>query len=774
MSDLSFLNALFIITAPLFPLFIPGLMAVRIQAWNNLLLGGSRILIWSAVSLTILSLTCVSLGLPPVTAVVLAVLYMVAVSIREYRRGHLPLIRWWLLLAMIIPILISYSVLAIPFLFIHDGLPTGDSQKSIYWAQRFIDNPGLPDYGSSESLNRDPVDFYTPGLHALTALVMQLSPAPLTSVGLLAIAFSLAIVWLAAALVKELFDDHPHLIPPLLAAVLVLTNFRFLRYLREPGYHWQNIVGEFFLFSAVLLSLHLIRKWRRSDFIAFTLSLVCLVLTHQFSSFIAIFALLPIIIAWFFRYRVAIKQYFGGQLLIGASLILAALVGSWIAWWLGLLSKIPHLFNTSPHLLSQVPAAAEYLTLMGPLWLLLGISGLVLMTLQARRGQPHFLAVWAFFSSSALILILSQGPRIFIDIPPVRALFYTVVPLSVAGAYMMGKLFYYLRSQSGSLGKNIMYILVAAMVILSVGASTRQAYTSLSHQLRTNSTLTVETNNLIDYLSKQDSGSILIDDYNRRSSSWLILSGRPMLTRIAADLRRQMAESRQSLVRKQLYLNQLDYEKIYSLGGRPEASILMKKHGIKWLTGVLKSSHSAFQINTSLTPGPAGGDVVLYELASLPDCQEGSICAWLLRANTLANDIGDDEDTFEHLPASLRSTRLSVPQTDGRQSYRITSAPVIPLRFNVGDYTQALWDQDSSAATDSSLELYIQFAVAPPELKLRLPSGKIIQAQPNNLQRLPIEHVRIDADGFIEIDIINDTAQPVAIDLIALGPAHVP
>src|SRR5687767_7421136 len=102
--------------------------------------------------------------------------------------------------------MLAFFSFLIPFFSFHKGLPTGDSQKSIIWAQRIIATGKLPKYQTAiEFLNRDPVDFYTPALHLVTAGILKVGGLP--GIGISAIIFSLLTAAVGAAIAY-------HVIPP--------------------------------------------------------------------------------------------------------------------------------------------------------------------------------------------------------------------------------------------------------------------------------------------------------------------------------------------------------------------------------------------------------------------------------------------------------------------------------------------------------------------------------------------------------------------------------
>lgn len=779
---MNFLQALAVVIVPLIPVVLPGAFFVRIHNFRNLLISGTRIILWSIGILTITTTVGLTLGIP----VRMIGLILTIISITNVARNHKHFVAQttlWHAMAIMIPMILGLVAFAIPFLVMHDGLPTGDIQKTILWARESLTTAHLPDYQESIALlNRDPVDFYTPGLHAISSLVIGFSPAPLTSMGLFAIVISLCVAWVASTLTKEMFDNHPHVVPPLFAGIFTLTQYRFLRYLREPGYHFQNVVGELLLFGMLLLFIRFMRRREMQDVILFLVTGTALFLTHQFSMFIAVFMIAFAMIATVFEYKTrilhAMKVHTTLSLLAMALLIIALAVAS----SLQLGSKLPALFTTTPHLTGLVAPLRNYPTSMGEVWFFAGLTGCILMVLDARRKDAHHRQVISFATATTVLLLLSQGPHIGIDIPPVRALFYIVVPFSVGAAYLFGKLFFAFKYAYNKKGERVAWAALTLAIIITCSASVYKAYASVSHTVRTNSTLTGEQIGLIELLNNNvpPSGKrsgILIDDYNRRSASWLVLSGKPMFTRIAADIRQQMRESSQSTLRRDLYFHQLDYEKIFTLGSRPEIAELLNRRGIGYIAAIEGSSDTTFSHNPLLESVGRADDVVLYQVKQQTvACKENPNCAFLLRPATLANDIGDTEDTFLHLQASLRAARLSEPIVHTTTTYRQTDARYIPLIFNVEDYVQALWDPNMLGRPETSLTFFMTLTKAHPSASLITPFGDRIalgNAAQVKLTLSPSMAV-FDEKGFVSLTIDNPLQEPIGIDIIALGPSLTP
>ncbi len=669
------------------------------------------------------------------------------------------------LLFIILGILIPVAIASIPFLTFHKGLPTGDVQKTIIFAEEILRTHRVPVYARSVALlNRDPVDFYTPGLHAVSALVMRFSPNPLMGIGIFSLVLAVCTAIIAAAIAQEVFPEKKYRFVPILSYVLVLTQFRFLRYIREPGYHFQNIAGEFFLFGLLFAGISFIRRRKLHDALLFFVCTAALLVSHQFSLFIAVWALCASAALFVVAYRSKIlhtvRTHVALSGIAASGIALAGILGV----SLGLMNKIPALFTLRPHLISQLPDITTYPLIMGTVWLISGLAGMALFCIHTHNNKKHISEHVLFISFSLAILALSQGPAFGVDIPPVRALFYSVVPFSITAAYFFITI--------ARINKSV-FAMSVVLVLVTLISSTSHAFTTLSHTVRTNSTLSQAQVHIIDALKTENNSTILIDDYNRRAASWLVLSGRPMVTRIAADLQRQMNESLQSPLRHQLYMNQLDYEKVFMLGSRPEALRLLTKHGIGAITGIEKSSKSAFSQNALLHATLAADDMVIFEQTDVTNstCNENSDCEFLLRSTTLANDIGDDEDVFEHLQASVRSPRLSNPQGGSDITYRETNASHIPLVFNIDDYVRVLWDTERVGKPVNSLTFKLWLTRPVQNLSVLAPNGTVVplQYQTKNSVMLTSDMATIDERGFITLTLLNPEHEAVRIDLIALG-----
>lgn len=759
-------SALFTVLSPIAIIVFPA--AVCLRRGRGFFTAAAESLFISLSGAILGTFILTLLHLPVWWYVPLLLLSLLPCVILQIRRqtGARPSVR----LAFVFLFLVITGLLSAPFFRWQEALPAGDSQKAIYWASRVLSSNSLPPYADSTVLfNRDPVDFYTPALHTLTALVMRLSPAPLTGVGIFSLVLCTSLLFAGFALAARLFSRHIFSAAAL-TVFFVLINVRFWRYAAEPGYHLQNLLGELLLLGALLCILKLVAAWHWRTVVLGSMLLASLAFSHQFSAFVAAFILLPpMIIAIVRRWRASRPSlywlFLPLSLIAGVSITAAAL---------SLYQKLPHFFTLTPHLLFETPSLYAYPSLMGSLWIGLASAGLALLSLDALRSSSNRSVKLSFALSLIVIIALSQGPRLGLDIPPVRALFYALVPGSLAATYAVIRI-------TGAIKKRFHPRTARWLPAVAVSSTLVAGIVSVlpalhpSHAVRTDSSLSSGLSFLISSAAAGDTNGILTDDYNHRAASWLILSGRPVFSRLSSDISLLMLENTQSALRRELYLKNLAWEKIYSLGSRPEAVELMRENNLSAVTGVSGTSESAFAHNSGLLRGRSADNVVMFTPASSDAAPRDTFSAWLKKPATLANDIGDDEDVFLHLPAAISSPRLSKPLWDGSRTYRISAAPHIPLVFNAGAYVQTLWHQTPGSLNDSSLDLLVLLAQPDASLSLTTASGSSFPLmQSINYIRLPARTVLLDAKGFITLTIDNPASHPVGIDLIALGPSSIP
>ncbi len=771
---MNIIQALLTILAPALVFILPGIVLLDGKKKDNAIIDAARVCLWSLAIAVLVTLAVTALHLPFIVAVAIM---MSITLIAGMRSNYAAFLRgYWQLGLIVIGAAVAYVIVSIPFITFHQGLPTGDAQKAMYFGQEIINTRSLPNYALSPALlNRDPVDFYTPGLHTLTAMIMDISPYPYFSIGFFSIAASIALVIMGAALAAVL-NPSKALPTAVIAALFIATHVRFLRYVREPGYHLQNVVGEVLLFGFILLLVLLLNQWRRSNAMLAVLTMIALVAVHQFSTFIAVFMATPIILLALWQYRISLLQRAARPYVVtGLALIIAVIIS--LFYQLDLTHKMKDLFTGQPHLIADVPRFMDYFMLMGRTWMTAGVAGLLFVAWLSWKKRSVLLG--AFIGSTLVLLFLTQGPRFSIDIPSVRALLYAVIPLSVLAAIGVNEILSLKQQIKERFTRWAVTVVIALAVFFITVNSVSSAFT-LSHTIRTNATLTAGIQSLIENIMTtpklQPTQGVIADTYNRQSLTWLLVTAQPTFARLASDIKRANQESKQSDLRQALYLHQLDFEKIYSLGSLPLVATIMNMYSVTWVTGVAGSSQSAFDHNPLLKKAISEDDVTLYAGSSTPVPPTyqhlDSLSSWLLAPTTLVNDVGDDEDTLLHLPASLTATRLSPPRFEHGRTFRVTTAPFITLNFNVDTYVSSLWDVRGQ---DVQGWLLIDTVFAPANLSLRTPSGVTIPfPEAGAIVSLPASDLKVNDQGFVTITLINPSEQPIALDVVALGLATKP
>lgn len=758
---------------------LPGL------AWVSL--AGACGLVWSVLGTFLLTLLHVPLSLG--TLFLLGAVPVVGVlafpALRFSARTSLAAIEWnagstliWLM---------TVIVLAYPFLTVHRGLPTGDVQKSLYWSQQILEEQRIPSYSDALKLNRDPADFLTPGLHTLTAAVSAISGGTLRGSAWLSFVASIILAGLAAALAAL---ASPSRLAPTIAFVFAALNLRYLRYAFSPGYHYQNLLGEVLLLFLLVVLLSLLRPTRDSRTRAALAllglaTLAALPLVHQFTAFLAVFfvgaagattALVcrkNIVARWKTlappARNTALTALMVGE--IGALALFRTLP---------LAEKLPHVFTTTPHLAAFLIPISAYPELLGPSFLLFGLTGIVVTVVHARRSPAYpavaILAVW-----TVTVLVLGQGPRFFVDIPSARTLFYAAVPLAVFCGLFLA------RTVSGVAalfprGFPVLLPILLMLALAPLAQTAARELTAVTHNTRVNTTVTEDTRVLLNDLRARTPhmpGAILVDDWNRRRLTWAILSPYPMLTRVGGDLRVIAEESRQSPLRQQLYDAHLDFEKIFMLGNSPIIAPLLEKHRIALVGSSRGTTADVFAQNPLFRVALETPESVIYE--QVPENPPATakvddpLAFFLLAPTTLANDVGDREDVLPHTAVSLFSTALSEPATRDGTSVRTIKSRESVIRVNVATYVRPRWDAQDAKVISFPTRLVLRAARSSARGKIvvaertvgdfALPQGKGFS---DIVVDIPAQTLRINNKGFVELAVVT-TAGELTLDLVALG-----
>lgn len=700
-------------------------------------------------------------------------------------------------------IAVTTVLLAVPLLTVQRQLPTGDVQKAIFWAERTLATNALPDYREALGLNRDPTDFSIPGLHTLTAAVITLAGEPLRSVAWFSLLAGIALPGLAGTIGRVVAAERPLVAP--FAFLLAATNIRLLRYTAAPGYHYQNLIGELLLVTAVLLVLlALSGRGGQRPVLAAAVSVLVLPLVHQFTAFLAAFVV-PIVLGFLvIRYRSEIGSLYAQfprrkQLAVGflGMLALAGIAVSLIGD--PLRDKLPQLFTVTPHLRPYVIPLVSYPNLLGVPFTLLALAGLTLVLVRIRWREIDWrwglVLLWAL-----LLLTLSQGARWVIDIPSARVTFYLAVPMALLGAGAVASATERVRAWWPRASAFLVPTALALTLAPTAGASLNDTLQKIDHSLQANATLTPGIRELMEFLNDHPpacgeswkrggapcANGILIDDWNRRRLTWTILTPYRMLTRVGADLAVIAREAEQSPQRRAQYQALLDFEKIFALGNGPEILPLLDRYKIAAIATANGASADVFAHNQGLTPMFRNGEVTLYAVNQAQETgnrePDGGTAEriFLLDPTTLANDIGDSEDVFAHLPVSLLAPRISDPELVDGHTVRDIQSSVSAIGLNVGAYLPERWNANSDRVVDAPITVLLR--VLGNGARGRITRGTTVFEKfslPNDgaLHTLrvtvPAGELPIDEQGLAFLTVRLDQG-PLRVDLVAAGPSPIP
>jgi hypothetical protein len=739
-------------------------------AWVSL--AGATGLLWSLVGTLVLTLlhiplsalTLVLLGMTPL------LLLLIIPSWGRTAKTTLRTVTWSA--RNVVLWLSTIIFLSLPFLTVHQGLPTGDVQKALFWAQEVSEHHRTPLYREATKLNRDPTDFVTPGLHTLTAAVGILSQDALRGSAWFSFMASIILAGLAAALAA--YGTH-HAAAPILAFLFAALNLRFLRYAFSPGYHYQNLLGEILLLLALVALVGILERTAAAHaekpyplFLLGGASVLATALVHQFTAFLSVFLFGGVLLAALLKKRNDLRLWWRRDAL--RVLFLALGIGTLLALS-PLPKKLPDVFTTTPHLTSVLIPPAAIPALLGKSLVLFGIAGMVV---SRYSFTLVLLAVW-----TVLILLLSQGPRFFLDIPSARTLFYATTPLAVFTALLITRGHEVLHQTFPRFG-GVLALLTLTLALAPLGQTAAAQLGEVSHASRVNASLTEETIQLLEFLRSQPvapgEDGLLIDDWNRRRLTWTILSPYRMLTRVGGDLRVIADESTQSALRKTLYDAHLDFEKIFMIGNSPIILPLLQKHGIALIGTANGLTDDVFSSNPLFREVFRTNDGTLFRRQDdASPTTKDPFEPFLLSPTTLVNDVGDHEDILPHTAISIASTRISKPEVREGRTVRVMESEESVLRVNVETYVKPLWDEDGDKRIQHPLRLLLRAEARSAQATISALGVRLgtVRASPgggftDTVINIPRGTLMTDDEGFVALTVAGARG-PLTLDLVALG-----
>jgi hypothetical protein len=275
---------------------------------------------------------------------------------------------------------------------------------------------------------------------------------------------------------------------------------------------------------------------------------------------------------------------------------------------------------------------------------------------------------------------------------------------------------------------------------------------------------------------KSDFNNFLIDDWNRRRLTWGILSSFNMVTRIGGDLKVIGDEAKQSALRKSLYETSLDYEKIFMLGNSPVIESLLRKHKIGLIGAAEEATSNNFKYNPLLGRAYGDSDTTIFSFSPSETIQQTDTEAdFLLQPQTIANDVGDDEDILPYSPISILATRISDPIYHDERTYReIQSADGI-IRLNVGTYVLPFWDSEGKSIIQKPIRLLLRVKNNGVRARIMFNNKEVSNFETPKkgdfqdiVVDMPGNTLEYNNKGFIDLKLEIEHG-PLAIDLIAAG-----
>ncbi|MDP3685891.1 MAG: hypothetical protein Q8R32_03605 [bacterium] len=772
-------------------------------------IAGTLGLLWSAAVTFGLTVLHVPLTLLSVGGANLLPALLLITNARARRSAQLTLMTLLFTPRTSAIVLLTIGVLLLPFLTVQNGLPTGDVQQAIFWGSRVAASARLPDYTQAIRLNRDPGDFATPALHTLTAAVMRLTGDPLRGPAWLAFLSALFLAGLAAAVANLLAPRYQSFLPTL-SFVIAATNARALRYTAAPGYHYQNIFGELFLLTAFLGLLTAVGGRGTHRSVLLTAAAVALLpLTHQFSAFLAALFLPVVFLLLVIRYRAEVAGLLAHRFgafrrgILGSALVGAAVLATLALRSPFLSHTLGKVVTAAPHLRGLLIPPSEIPELLGIPFVFLGGVGILLTVIAIRRREFEWrwslLLVWI-----GLVFLASQGPRWLLDIPSARTLFYLATPLAVVAAAALVRATERIRLLWPRSAPVLVPAVLALALAPTVGIPLNAARQGLdaptsgitgltNHQHPRNTTLTPETLALLDFLNQHPpvcSDSAHSDSANpapcadallvtSRRGTWTLLSPYRMFARVGSDIAVTAGEVRQSAQRRTQYETLLDFEKIVTLGSSPVIRPLLERHRIALLLGKNGLTTEVFRQNPLLEPVFATAETTLFRVREGTGVPHGSSAdpdaEFLLSRATLANDVGDPEDAFVHLPLPVFAPQTSDSREMSGRTIREFQSREIRLQLNAGRYIPSFWDGNGDHAVDRPIKLLLR--VLPNGARGRIFVGDVLiqtfvlpgSGSPHTLHvTIPASALQPNDAGAFLIRIALDDGS-LLLDLVAAG-----
>ncbi len=351
--------------------------------------------------------------------------------------------------------------------------PNGDSYMSVLWANIIQNDQSIPDYSVySSEWNKPGSTYFTPFLHINLAIYSWISGISTVYSVILINSICFIFLFLALFITCRLLDRNSGFIAGI---IFILFSGRVLRYLILPGYHYQNLLGDFLLVFSIFLLLVIAQKKpnnsKKEIAILFFL-LMALYYTHQLSFFVAFWIIiLPLT---YFIIKITNPKHL--IVIVGAVSLAAIIIFLSSHKFLLELFYATFIYLDPLHI-SEVKSITEYpaLILNGELFLIAGLGiFLYIIGLLNKKLNLRDKNLLLIVYQCLLLLILSFGPLIHLNIPPIRILWYIEYPLIILVSFFSVKFLRY--SNLGRITKILIILSLIVLIFYSSGTLNKNQY----------------------------------------------------------------------------------------------------------------------------------------------------------------------------------------------------------------------------------------------------------------------------------------------------------
>lgn len=420
-------------------------------------------------------------------------------------------------------------------------MPGGDSYVAMFFAKVIESSNSIPNYPSmAEKLGRPTSAIFTPSLHFFLYFFKTLCGVSFEiSIVFLTIFLSTISIFLIFIISKKITKDST---ASFFSALFVgIGSPAILRYTNVPGFHYQNLFGDFLLLLNIYFLYFFLKSPRISNFLISLLTFLGLLFYHQLSTFIFLWVVLAesVFYVVFFKKRflkisLIKKIFFPILILIPISIYLTSIGG---------LDFFFSIFNYSSNKVDLMPSLFEYSYYSGSIVFFLSFVGVIFIIHSLYKKinifGNSFLLIWL-----CTFLLLIQAPKFYIPLHPIRILYYLWMPMSILGGISVSKIVNVSKKDFTKRGRTHrinMFILIG-VIVLSPMAQVSFDYTlkKYYYDFYSSSLLNKETIMAASYITNkeiEDSEKIVFDYSNWRGGIWLLpLTMKPVSGRIGDQI----------------------------------------------------------------------------------------------------------------------------------------------------------------------------------------------------------------------------------------------